>query len=87
MLLFYSWFIFVFYHYLNPFMYLLLTAMSVTGENTTPTMAEVTLPWKRPEDEVVCDQPLRQSEFPGWASNKEYVCYDSPTNTFLGKCQ
>nr|XP_045615882.1 sodium/hydrogen exchanger 3-like isoform X2 [Procambarus clarkii] len=51
---------------------------------TTPTMAEVTLPWKRPEDEEICDRPRRQSEFPAWASNKEYVCYYSPSNTFLG---
>ncbi|XP_071550097.1 Na(+)/H(+) exchanger protein 2-like isoform X2 [Panulirus ornatus] len=54
------------------------------AENATPTMAEVTLPWKRPEDEEICDRPLRQSEFPAWASNKEYVCYYSPSNTFLG---
>lgn len=47
-------------------------------------MAEVLLPWKRPEDEVMCDKPLRQSEFPAWASNKEYVGYYSPSNTFLG---
>ncbi|XP_042204792.1 probable Na(+)/H(+) antiporter nhx-3 isoform X2 [Homarus americanus] len=53
-------------------------------ESATPTMAEVMLPWKRPEDEEVCDRPLKQSEFPAWASNKEYVCYNSPSNTFLG---
>ncbi|XP_064081390.1 sodium/hydrogen exchanger 3-like isoform X2 [Macrobrachium nipponense] len=51
--------------------------------NTAPTMAEILLPWKRPEDEDICDKPLRQSEFPAWASNKEYVGYYSPSNTFL----
>ncbi|XP_066960188.1 Na(+)/H(+) exchanger beta-like isoform X4 [Macrobrachium rosenbergii] len=51
--------------------------------NTAPTMAEILLPWKRPEDEEMCDKPLRQSEFPAWASNKEYVGYYSPSNTFL----
>ncbi|XP_076047716.1 na[+]/H[+] hydrogen exchanger 2 isoform X2 [Oratosquilla oratoria] len=49
-----------------------------------PTIAEAVLPWKRPEDEEVCDLPLRQQEFPGWASNKEYVGFNSPSNTFLG---
>lgn len=53
-------------------------------DSSTPAMAEVLLPWKRPEDEVMCDKPLRQSEFPAWASNKEYVGYYSPSNTFLG---
>ncbi|XP_069989338.1 probable Na(+)/H(+) antiporter nhx-9 isoform X2 [Penaeus vannamei] len=53
-------------------------------DTSTPAMAEVLLPWKRPEDEVMCDKPLRQSEFPAWASNKEYVGYYSPSNTFLG---
>lgn len=57
----------------------------LAGENSQPTMAEAMLPWKRPEDEQVCDRPLRQSEFPPWASNKEYVNYYSPSNTFLGK--
>lgn len=52
--------------------------------NAGPTMAEVLLPWKRPEDEDICDKPIRQSEFPAWASNKEYVGYNSPSNTFLG---
>lgn len=54
------------------------------GDSFAPTMAEVLLPWKRPGDEEVCDQPLRQSEFPPWAANKEYVNYNSPSNTFLG---
>ncbi|XP_069950439.1 probable Na(+)/H(+) antiporter nhx-9 isoform X2 [Cherax quadricarinatus] len=54
------------------------------GDNATPTMAEASLPWKRLEEEEICDQPLRQSEFPAWASNKEYVCYYSPSSTFLG---
>ncbi|KAG5892223.1 hypothetical protein JTB14_034772 [Gonioctena quinquepunctata] len=28
--------------------------------------------------------PLQQSEFPAWASNKEYLAYNSPSATFLG---
>ena len=43
------------------------------------------LPWKRPEDEELCDRPLKQSEFPAWASNNDYVKYYSPTNTYLGQ--
>ena len=43
------------------------------------------LPWKRPEDEEICDRPLKQNEFPAWASNNDYIKYYSPTNTFLGK--
>lgn len=27
---------------------------------------------------------LKQSEFPAWASNKEYLAYNSPSATFLG---
>lgn len=52
--------------------------------NAMPTMAEILLPWKRPGDEDTCDKPLKQSEFPAWASNSEYVGYNSPSNTFLG---
>lgn len=62
-----------------------LTLLQVEEEGSTPTLAEAVLPWKRPEMEEVCDQPLKQAEFPAWASNKEYVNYYSPSNTFLGK--
>ncbi|KAH0811670.1 hypothetical protein GEV33_011121 [Tenebrio molitor] len=40
------------------------------------------LPWKRDEEEG--SVPLQQSEFPAWASNKEYLAYNSPSATFLG---
>jgi sodium/hydrogen exchanger-like protein 3 len=50
---------------------------------TTPTATETMLPWKRDEEEG--SVPLQQSEFPAWASNKEYLAYNSPSATFLGK--
>lgn len=49
----------------------------------TPTATESQLPWKRNEDEIV--DGVQQNEFPAWASNKEYLAYNSPSATFLGK--
>ncbi|KAL3275632.1 hypothetical protein HHI36_020385 [Cryptolaemus montrouzieri] len=49
---------------------------------TTPTATETMLPWKRDEEEN--SAPLQQCEFPAWASNKEYLAYNSPSATFLG---
>ncbi|CAG9857170.1 unnamed protein product [Phyllotreta striolata] len=49
---------------------------------STPTATEMMLPWKR-DEEGGC-VPILQSEFPGWASNKEYLAYNSPSATFLG---
>lgn len=43
---------------------------------------ESVLPWKRQDDEGLV---LKQNEFPAWASNKEYLAYNSPSATFLGK--
>lgn len=56
----------------------------VLGETrvTTPTAIETQLPWKRNEDDA---EGLQQNEFPAWASNKEYLAYNSPSATFLGK--
>ncbi|XP_049874161.1 sodium/hydrogen exchanger 3 isoform X2 [Pectinophora gossypiella] len=48
----------------------------------TPTATETMLPWKREEAEGA--GALKQSEFPAWASNKEYLAYSSPSATFLG---
>ncbi|XP_075978812.1 na[+]/H[+] hydrogen exchanger 2 isoform X4 [Anticarsia gemmatalis] len=48
----------------------------------TPTATETMLPWKREEAEG--SGALKQSEFPSWASNKEYLAYSSPSATFLG---
>ncbi|XP_013172576.1 PREDICTED: sodium/hydrogen exchanger 3 isoform X1 [Papilio xuthus] len=48
----------------------------------TPTATETMLPWKREETEG--SGALKQSEFPSWASNKEYLAYSSPSATFLG---
>lgn len=58
--------------------------MHTLGETrvTTPTAIETQLPWKRNEDEA---EGLQQNEFPAWASNKEYLAYNSPSATFLGK--
>ncbi|RZF39494.1 hypothetical protein LSTR_LSTR001015 [Laodelphax striatellus] len=59
---------------------------STTGEVprvSTPTALEKMLPWKR-DDEDQNTGPLRQNEFPGWCSNKEYLAYSSPSATFLG---
>lgn len=50
---------------------------------TTPTATETVLPWKR-DDERESTCPLKQSEFPAWCSNKEYLAYSSPSATFLG---
>ncbi|KAJ2943692.1 hypothetical protein O0L34_g16805 [Tuta absoluta] len=47
----------------------------------TPTATETMLPWKRGEADQAA---LKQSEFPSWASNKEYLAYSSPSATFLG---
>jgi sodium/hydrogen exchanger-like protein 3 len=49
----------------------------------TPTATESTLPWKR-GDEAADEGALKQNEFPAWASNKEYLAYNSPSATFLG---
>ncbi|XP_049706447.1 sodium/hydrogen exchanger 3 isoform X6 [Helicoverpa armigera] len=50
----------------------------------TPTATETMLPWKREEMEGSGGGALKQSEFPAWASNKEYLAYSSPSATFLG---
>lgn len=49
----------------------------------TPTATESVLPWKR-DDEMEDCKPIQQCEFPAWASNKEYLAYNSPSATFLG---
>ncbi|XP_036222355.2 uncharacterized protein Nhe2 isoform X3 [Bactrocera oleae] len=48
----------------------------------TPTATESQLPWKRQGDELT--DAVQQNEFPAWASNKEYLAYNSPSATFLG---
>ncbi|XP_021700611.1 sodium/hydrogen exchanger 3 isoform X4 [Aedes aegypti] len=50
---------------------------------TTPTAIEAVLPWKR-VDEDDENGAIKQNEFPSWASNKEYLAYNSPSATFLG---
>lgn len=50
---------------------------------TTPTATESQLPWKRDED-YDDGGAVQQNEFPAWASNKEYLAYNSPSATFLG---
>uniref|UniRef100_A0A1L8DUV4 Sodium/hydrogen exchanger n=2 Tax=Nyssomyia neivai TaxID=330878 RepID=A0A1L8DUV4_9DIPT len=50
---------------------------------TTPTATETVLPWKRGEEDGE-NGALKQCEFPAWASNKEYLAYNSPSATFLG---
>lgn len=60
---------------------------SVSGENTrvtTPTAIESQLPWKRDDEDDDNGGALKQNEFPAWASNKEYLAYNSPSATFLG---
>ncbi|XP_065162372.1 sodium/hydrogen exchanger 3 isoform X15 [Atheta coriaria] len=62
------------------------TAKSSRGELmrvATPTATESVLPWKR-DDEMEDCKPIQQCEFPAWASNKEYLAYNSPSATFLG---
>lgn len=59
-----------------------------SGENTrvtTPTAIESQLPWKRDDEDDDNGGALKQNEFPAWASNKEYLAYNSPSATFLGK--
>ncbi|KAL0270823.1 UNVERIFIED_CONTAM: hypothetical protein PYX00_008108 [Menopon gallinae] len=51
----------------------------------TPTATEAVLPWKRDDsDSALSGGPVKQSEFPAWCSNKEYMAYSSPSATFLG---
>lgn len=61
----------------------------ILGESTrvtTPTAIESSLPWKRVDDDGDGDGgAVKQNEFPAWASNKEYIAYNSPSATFLGK--
>lgn len=61
----------------------LLIFVIYSGETrvTTPTAIETQLPWKRDEADA---EALQQNEFPAWASNKEYLAYNSPSATFLG---
>lgn len=43
------------------------------------------LPWRRGEDEAGNQQPPKvQEEFPPWINNKDYLAYDSPSNTLMG---
>ncbi|XP_046994342.1 sodium/hydrogen exchanger 3 [Schistocerca americana] len=51
---------------------------------TTPTATETMLPWKRDDEGELSTGPVKQSEFPAWCSNKEYLAYNSPSATFLG---
>lgn len=51
---------------------------------TTPTAIESSLPWKHVDEEDVEAGAVKQNEFPAWASNKEYIAYNSPSATFLG---
>lgn len=62
------------------------TLAQFTGENrvTTPTATESTLPWKRGEDDKEDSGAIQQTEFPAWATNKDYLAYNSPSATFLG---
>jgi solute carrier family 9 (sodium/hydrogen exchanger), member 3 len=50
----------------------------------TPTAIESVLPWKRGDEEDEENGAVKQNEFPSWASNKEYLAYNSPSATFLG---
>lgn len=51
---------------------------------STPTAIEAVLPWKR-VDEDDENGAIKQNEFPSWASNKEYLAYNSPSATFLAR--
>lgn len=61
-------------------------AVDIDGDtnSATPTTTESTLPWKRDEGDGD-DDVIQQTEFPSWANNKEYLAYNSPSATFLGK--
>lgn len=48
----------------------------------TPTAIEAVLPWKRADQDDE-NGAIKQNEFPSWASNKEYLAYNSPSATFL----
>lgn len=52
---------------------------------TTPTSTQAQLPWKRSDEDGEDSGPIKQTEFPSWANNKEYLSYNSPSATFLGK--
>lgn len=51
----------------------------------TPTATESQLPWKRNDNGDDDEAGIQQNEFPAWVSNKEYLAYNSPSATFLGK--
>lgn len=42
------------------------------------------LPWRREEGEADTSVPKVQDEFPPWIKNKDYLSYDSPSNTLMG---
>lgn len=63
----------------------LLLTVSDAGRVSTPTATESVLPWKRGDDSGELSGPVKQREFPPWCTNKEYLAYNSPSATFLGK--
>lgn len=70
----------------SPFDFLMIVILDnyASGDParvSTPTATETMLPWKRGDEG---NSGLKQSEFPSWASNKEYLAYNSPSATFLG---
>lgn len=82
-------FIFGFSNKANQLFYLPFSTnvkFSDTGETrvTTPTVTETQLPWKRDNEDDAEGGAIKQHEFPAWASNKEYLAYNSPSATFLG---
>ncbi|XP_064466459.1 sodium/hydrogen exchanger 3-like [Ornithodoros turicata] len=56
------------------------------------TETETTLPWKRDDTSAgvhasvdVENGAVRQREFPSWIDNREYLSYQSPTSTIIGR--
>jgi len=70
----------------------MLSKTSITGENNRAFIGDApvdeaiqskALPWRR-EDEMGPGYSKVQEEFPPWINNKDYLPYDSPTNTLMG---
>jgi len=70
----------------------MLSKTSITGETNTGFIGDApedeaiqskALPWRR-EDESGPGYSKVQEEFPPWINNKDYLPYDSPTNTLIG---
>jgi hypothetical protein len=61
--------------------------VSETDESSgaNKTLTERTLPWKRstPDQQLVCEAPLKQREFPAWLKNESYIPHGDPSEAVM----